>query len=267
MSDKDKIDIPTPPTIVIVLALVPIVASLWFYFSNFQEGLSSDQAVWGTFGDFVGGTLNPIYGFFGLLALLATLIQQNRALTQSSQQLKISRTELALSREELRKTSEAATNQAQYMKIEIERSDLYRLIERLAERINRNFNENRMGRIRAISTEPVSVHEILRRRKGGDEGPVPPLRDKLNDPTSNASTTFNWLLGDLKRLKDYVEEYGRKVQIGDSAPEHLEPRKVSLFQEYYRHEFEDLVMLIYELKRLPADDLYRFYVAEYLASS
>ena len=48
------------------------------YKVNFGETLSSDNAVWGTFGDFFGGTLNPILAFVSFLAVIYTVGIQNK---------------------------------------------------------------------------------------------------------------------------------------------------------------------------------------------
>lgn len=48
------------------------------YKVNFGETLSSDNAVWGTFGDFFGGTLNPILAFVSFLAVIYTVAIQNK---------------------------------------------------------------------------------------------------------------------------------------------------------------------------------------------
>jgi hypothetical protein len=62
------------------------------------------RADWGTFGDYFGGVLNPIFGFSSFLALLVTIIYQ-------AKELKLSRTELELSRVELSNSAIALTNQ------------------------------------------------------------------------------------------------------------------------------------------------------------
>lgn len=46
---------------------------------------------WGTFGDFVGGVLGPLLGFLSLIALLLTLVLQNRELEETRNELKQSR--------------------------------------------------------------------------------------------------------------------------------------------------------------------------------
>jgi hypothetical protein len=52
---------------------------------------SADNAAWGQLGDFLGGTLNPIFGFLGFTAVLTTLYIQKRELTQTLNELKQSR--------------------------------------------------------------------------------------------------------------------------------------------------------------------------------
>lgn len=64
------------------------------------ENLNEIRAAWGTFGDFMGGVLNPILSFLGLIALLFTIALQSK--------------ELELTREELRR---AASSQEETEKL------------------------------------------------------------------------------------------------------------------------------------------------------
>lgn len=65
---------------VIYGSLVIFIIVLAVYFSNFHNGFSDKQEVWGNFGDFLGGVLNPIFGLFGLVALLITISLQTKEL-------------------------------------------------------------------------------------------------------------------------------------------------------------------------------------------
>ena len=60
---------------------------------------ATDRSNWGALGDYFGGILNPFFAFFGLIMLLATLIQSQK--------------ELSLTREEIKKSTEALQDQAQ----------------------------------------------------------------------------------------------------------------------------------------------------------
>lgn len=78
-----------------------------FYFLNFHGELTTDHERWGTFGDFVGGTLNPILSFLGLIALLLTLVLQNKQLKISSRELRLSRREMSQTRHEIKRSAAA----------------------------------------------------------------------------------------------------------------------------------------------------------------
>jgi hypothetical protein len=73
----------------IVFIAGAIFCIVWmFYFSKFHGSLSSENSVWGTFGDFVGGTLNPILSFLGLIALLITINFQIKESEETRTELK-----------------------------------------------------------------------------------------------------------------------------------------------------------------------------------
>jgi hypothetical protein len=89
--------------IILTFSIALIIIVFVFYFFRFSNGYiipSGSQEVWGQFGDFVGGTLNPLLSFFGLIALLVTIALQ-------SKELELSREELKLTRDELKKSADA----------------------------------------------------------------------------------------------------------------------------------------------------------------
>jgi hypothetical protein len=53
-------------TVILIIALVVVFGVFIFYY--FHDGIKHTNADLGTFGDFVGGTLNPILSFLGLIA-------------------------------------------------------------------------------------------------------------------------------------------------------------------------------------------------------
>jgi hypothetical protein len=64
--------------VILGFAAIVIVIVLANYFLNFPSVRSSDQAVWGQFGDYFGGVLNPILSFFALIAVLLSLRSQGK---------------------------------------------------------------------------------------------------------------------------------------------------------------------------------------------
>jgi len=94
-TEEDEKDIKTPfyGVIITAIILITIVSSLYFY--NFREyGLSPQHEDWGTFGDFMGGTLNPLFAFLSLLALLKTLQIQSQELRATRKEMNTSSTAL-----------------------------------------------------------------------------------------------------------------------------------------------------------------------------
>ncbi|MDG3556347.1 putative phage abortive infection protein [Acinetobacter bereziniae] len=65
----------------ISIAIILIVGVLGIYFFNFHGEIDSNQGTWGTFGDFVGGTLNPVLAalaFYWLTSSIRLQLQELR---------------------------------------------------------------------------------------------------------------------------------------------------------------------------------------------
>ncbi|KJZ44856.1 hypothetical protein [Pseudomonas fluorescens] len=67
--------------IVVAGAIAVIVAIVGMYINMFG-GIRSDQAVWGTFGDYFGGILNPVFALLAFLGVLWSLDLQMRQIRQ-----------------------------------------------------------------------------------------------------------------------------------------------------------------------------------------
>lgn len=87
--------------ILVVVALAVSATVMITYFIQFDGPLSDKQGVWGEFGDFVGGVLNPIFGFFSLIGLLLTIAQNRTAIESARAELELSRSALNLAKQEL----------------------------------------------------------------------------------------------------------------------------------------------------------------------
>ncbi|MBA6291060.1 putative phage abortive infection protein [Colwellia sp. MB3u-70] len=82
---------------IFIFSVIIGIIAITMYLNNFGGVLSQDHSRWAEFGDFLGGVLNPVFGFLGLLALLLTISLQAK--------------ELKLTRDELRNSSEALVAQ------------------------------------------------------------------------------------------------------------------------------------------------------------
>lgn len=78
--DKDLKKIENQIKLSIGLALILIFGVLIAYFTNFHGTLHTDQDKWGTFGDFVGGTLNPVLATLAFYWLTSSIRLQIKEL-------------------------------------------------------------------------------------------------------------------------------------------------------------------------------------------
>jgi len=224
------------------IAIAAIVLVFGSYLYVFNGQLSFKQELWGAFGDFIGGTLNPILSFLALIALLITIAIQ-------SKQLFLSRKELELTKIELAKTAEAAQKQAKHFEKEAKRADIYRIIEKLSERINNNFNENRIDPL-PNTGRSLSIQSAL--KKGDDVNKNKELRslyDHYQNTRSETYRTIKWLENDLERLAHYITSYEEATETSErSTP----------LPEFYRAEFGFMVLVFHKLN-MAKDFLYDFY--------
>lgn len=56
---------------------------------NWMELLSNDKGEWGTFGDYVGGVLNPLFSLAALLSVLHTIRLQNKQISDTNKAIEM----------------------------------------------------------------------------------------------------------------------------------------------------------------------------------
>ena len=89
-------------TIAALVSAVLVLAVAGYYALNFGPKVSSDTGTWGQFGDFFGGTLNPVFAMLAFLALLWSIALQaaefERASSHLSDQVRLARGEAEAAR-------------------------------------------------------------------------------------------------------------------------------------------------------------------------
>jgi len=80
-------EIPRWLKVLVSLSILAALTAIGLYVWIFRFDLSNKHDVWGQFGDYLGGTLNPLFAFTALLALLYTIVLQSRELRNSGEQL------------------------------------------------------------------------------------------------------------------------------------------------------------------------------------
>lgn len=125
---------------------VGVVALLYRW--RFDGAISVDHAVWGQFGDFIGGTLNPVFAYLSFTALILALAVQTRQLNVSVQQLALSREELNAAREEVRRSADAQAATAVALSRQAEMAALSARIAALSSAMN--ATESALSKYRAV---------------------------------------------------------------------------------------------------------------------
>lgn len=127
---------------ILYFAIGLLFITLCFYFYNFNNGLSDDSSKWGTFGDFIGGTLNPIFALFSLFAIIYTIKIQ-------TEELELSKEELRETKEELRESRIAQQEQSKSLKLQNKATTLqmfentfFKLFEQHNKMLDECYNSN-----------------------------------------------------------------------------------------------------------------------------
>ncbi len=106
----------------LLMGIAAACVVLFSYYGKFGGMLSKHHDVWGQFGDFVGGSLNPLFAFLSFVALLMTLLIQNKELTISS--------------DELKKSTEALTQQSKALDLQNFERTFFELVRLHHELVN-----------------------------------------------------------------------------------------------------------------------------------
>ncbi|WP_286265953.1 hypothetical protein [Thalassotalea atypica] len=133
-----------------VLIVISIVLGLYI-FQFGQYGLSSEQDVWGAFGDYIGGILNPIIASLALIYLIKTYATQ---------------------KEELTETKKALTSSAESHQEQTEQQTLANILQKKA-----NELEERNQRINLLQAEISCIDATLQAALNGQNS----LLNQLNE--------------------------------------------------------------------------------------
>ena len=101
MSDSNSSNIKTGWVLAILIGIVLVVVGFYFFNFNFHllknenwpdifKNLSKNTGSWGTFGDYVGGILNPVIAAFAFYLIAETYKLQKRELESTSSLLEVS---------------------------------------------------------------------------------------------------------------------------------------------------------------------------------
>lgn len=138
--NSSSTDMPPFKAILLALALFALCL-LSLYFSQFN-GSWGTQEHFGTFGDFLGGVLNPVLGFATVGLLIWSIKKQGEELALSREELAFTRQELAETKVETALSRKAMEDQVEHLKKEANISELLKLTEEIRSRIHRLLDSN-----------------------------------------------------------------------------------------------------------------------------
>jgi len=132
-----------------LFALFCIVSIFGYYkiiFWNFT--ITADTEDFGQFGDFIGGTLNPILAFLSFMALLYTIKIQTDELKLSREELEATRSELKESRIAQQEQSESLKLQNEATKLQMFENTFFQLLEEHNQLLNIILENNNKSFVR-----------------------------------------------------------------------------------------------------------------------
>ncbi|EPH1136286.1 hypothetical protein L4679_004389 [Pseudomonas aeruginosa] len=229
--------------LIIVLIIIGIFVAGSYIFKFYNHSISANPEQWGQLGDYIGGTLNPILSFITIILLIKTLIIQKM-------QLRTSEEELALTRKELEKTAEAATRQASHFERESKLKEHLALIDKLATRINRNFNENKLD-------NEKSLHEFTNTYSlNKDNALIKKQKQYYSKIGSKTQRVVQWISSDLERLAQLIKSYEETSGIAEKEKTNISP-----IPKFYQQEFGEMVSALHANTMLSAK-LKEFYAPD-----
>ncbi len=191
------------PWVLISFGLVGLVCSIFvfgFYGITFSDyKITADTEHFGQFGDFIGGTLNPILAFLSFMALLYTIKIQ-------TDELKLSREELEGSRIAQEEQSKSLKLQNQATKLQIFENTFFQLLNLHNEYLDLVIKEN-------ITIEYFSF--TVKNHKTTKNGlkPINEIFSSFCNINQTNRALKNYFMTLFQILK-YIDEYSKRNDIG-----------------------------------------------------
>ena len=158
-------------------------------------GLSSSQEVWGQFGDYIGGVLNPIIGIAGTVGLLFSLKYNSEAIRISTDTLNDERAKSQASKQE--SALNEARSRTNLMYQTWISGEMQRLRTELWSFLNQQI-DNRQGRDSSFPANTTST-----RRSQSQIAYLGSLRNTADSRSFYAIGTISHFVGDLSRMVKY----------------------------------------------------------------
>lgn len=127
---------------ILIIAICLFIGLIIVYFSFIISQEDTIKSNWGTFGDFIGGTLNPLFALFSLFAIIYTIKIQTKELELSREELESTRKELEGSRIAQQEQSESLKLQNEATRLQIFENTFFQLIDLFNKEKEKLFKNN-----------------------------------------------------------------------------------------------------------------------------
>lgn len=218
----------------LLATLAPFVLCVAVYFIRFggvlHYPISPNQADWGTFGDFVGGVLNPIYAFLAFAGVVYTLLLQKDQINEMKKQQKI--------------------------------NEINSLMFGIADRIDKTLYERRFV-LRANSPEEnFDVFTVLRSISDAS------LRAELNPDGPDAmvySTERETIVNRISYDITYIQE--QLLLLIWCIDKYASTEETGTLEEFYAGKYRHTVYMMKQIQYLHLDDVDRFFKPDEVKAS
>ncbi|MBF6037755.1 hypothetical protein H8F22_02590 [Pseudomonas sp. P154a] len=200
--------------IIIGTAIVLMAAVLINYFVSFPAIRSTDQAVWGQFGDYFGGVLNPLLSFCALIAVVLSLRSQSE--------------EVAAARKEASAAIAMQTEQTQVFQQQSFESVFFGLIQlhlKNVDRVKAPVRAEDAGNgttfeliIRSYNLDRVDdgIDQNIPRALGGTQYQQKQVSDYCNRFMEQYGNRIVHYFATLEEILKYVDSRSRPKSVGSS---------------------------------------------------
>lgn len=153
---KDNLKLEGLGSFTVILASLCIVAYVCYFFGFHNRNFSDDPAIWGTFGDYVGGIVGTVIAFSVFLATIRIIQLQKTAIDLQEEELKATREEL----EKSRTAQELQAKLFEQQQFETTFFNMLELLSKYSEPIISNIEKNNNQRI-IQKTWKIQYHLML----------------------------------------------------------------------------------------------------------
>ncbi|WP_152054777.1 putative phage abortive infection protein [Aliarcobacter butzleri] len=146
---------------ILIIAICLFIGLIITYFSFIISQEDTVKSNWGTFGDFIGGTLNPLFALFSLFAIIYTIKIQTEELELSRKELEETKEELKESRIAQQEQSDSLKLQNQATKLQIFENTFFQLLNQHNEYLNLLLEERCLKLINLVKYKPGLYGELI----------------------------------------------------------------------------------------------------------